>query len=101
MFLFFTLQVYSCLHFFAQALQLEVLYSQALRLKRDRLENFIMVEDYAPGKHLTILYWRELSQKEPRSELGYKLTVQVDQHDSARPLAVVHSPPLGNNEVYI
>lgn len=40
--------------------------------------------------------FRELTSKDPRSELGYKLTIQVDQHDPARPLAVVHIPSLGN-----
>lgn len=39
---------------------------------------------------------RELTSKDPRSELGYRLTVQVDQHDPARPLAVVHIPSLGS-----
>jgi mediator of RNA polymerase II transcription subunit 14 len=45
---------------------------------------------------ICILNFRELTSKDPRSELGYKLTVQVDQHDPARPLAVVHIPSLGN-----
>lgn len=41
-------------------------------------------------------FFRELTSKDPRSELGYRLTVQVDQHDPARPLAVVHIPSLGS-----
>lgn len=50
------------------------------------------------------IYIRELTSKDPRSELGYRLTVQVDQHDPARPLAVVHIPSLGSKvkqQVYI
>lgn len=101
-------EVYNCLHFFCQSLQLEVLYSQTLRLMRDRLDDHIHVDEYVPGKCLTVSYWRELTSKgkdaankDPRSELGYKLTIQVDSHDPARPLAVVHVPSLGNKECEI
>ncbi|XP_012256588.1 mediator of RNA polymerase II transcription subunit 14 isoform X2 [Athalia rosae] len=89
-------EVYHILHHFCQSLQLEVLYSQTLRLIRDRLDDHIHVDEYTPGKCLSISYWRELTSKDPRSELGYRLTVQVDQHDPARPLAVVHIPSLGS-----
>ncbi|XP_017775770.1 PREDICTED: mediator of RNA polymerase II transcription subunit 14 [Nicrophorus vespilloides] len=98
-------EVYNCLHYFCQSLQLEVLYSQTLRLMRDRLDDHIHVDEYVSGKSLTISYWRELTtkgkdptSKDPRSELGYRLTVQVDPHDPARPLAVMHVPSLGNKE---
>ncbi|RLU24369.1 hypothetical protein DMN91_002457 [Ooceraea biroi] len=91
-------EVYHILHYFCQSLQLEVLYSQTLRLIRDRLDDHIHVDEYTRGKCLSISYWRELTSKDPRSELGYKLTIQVDQHDPARPLAVVHIPSLGNKE---
>ncbi|XP_074034115.1 mediator complex subunit 14 isoform X2 [Leptinotarsa decemlineata] len=98
-------EVYNFLHHFCQSLQLEVLYSQTLRLMRDRLDDHIHVDEYVPGKCLTVSYWRELtskgkemSNKDLRSELGYKLSVQVDVHDPARPLAVVHIPSLGYKE---
>nr|XP_015839661.1 PREDICTED: mediator of RNA polymerase II transcription subunit 14 [Tribolium castaneum] len=98
-------EVYNCLHFFCQSLQLEVLYSQTLRLMRDRLDDHIHVDEYIPGKCLTVSYWRELTtkgkesaNKDLRSELGYRLTIQVDAHDPARPLAVLHVPSLGNKE---
>ncbi|XP_029175199.1 mediator of RNA polymerase II transcription subunit 14 isoform X3 [Nylanderia fulva] len=91
-------EVYFFLHYFCQSLQLEVLFSQTLRLIQDRLDDHIHVDEYAPGKCLSVSYWRELTSKDPRSELGYKLTIQVDQHDPARPLAVVHIPSLGNKE---
>ncbi|XP_049856745.1 mediator of RNA polymerase II transcription subunit 14 [Schistocerca gregaria] len=94
-------EVYNCLHHFCQSLQLEVLYSQTLRLCRDRLDDHIHVDEYTPGKCLSISYWRELTCKDPRSELGYRLTVQVDTHDPARPLTVVHLPSLGNKEYEI
>lgn len=51
-------EVYNCLHFFCQSLQLEVLYSQTLRLMRDRLDDHIHVDEYIPGKGLTVSYWR-------------------------------------------
>lgn len=51
-------EVYNCLHFFCQSLQLEVLYSQTLRLMRDRLDDHIHVDEYIPGRCLTISYWR-------------------------------------------
>lgn len=44
---------------------------------------------------------RELTCKDPRSELGYRLTVQVDTHDPARPLTVVHVPSLGNKVFFL
>ncbi|XP_076298705.1 mediator complex subunit 14 [Lasioglossum baleicum] len=91
-------EVYHILHYFCQSLQLEVLYSQTLRLIRDRLDDHIHVDEYTPGKCLSVSYWRELTNKDPRSELGYKLTVQVDQHDPARSLAIVHVPSLGSKE---
>ncbi|KAL6442114.1 hypothetical protein ACFW04_002431 [Cataglyphis niger] len=91
-------EVYFVLHYFCQSLQLEVLFSQTLRLIQDRLDDHIHVDEYIPGKCLSVSYWRELTSKDPRSELGYKLTIQVDQHDPARPLAVVHIPSLGSKE---
>ncbi|XP_072757174.1 mediator of RNA polymerase II transcription subunit 14 isoform X4 [Anoplolepis gracilipes] len=91
-------EVYYILHYFCQSLQLEVLFSQTLRLIQDRLDDHIHVDEYVPGKCLSVSYWRELTSKDPRSELGYKLTIQVDQHDPARPLAVVHIPSLGSKE---
>lgn len=87
-------EVYNCLHYFCQSLQLEVLYTQTLRLNYERLdENNITVEEYVPGVKLTVSYWRDL-----KSELGYRLTVQSDPSEIGRPLAVVHVPSLGPKE---
>jgi hypothetical protein len=36
----------------------QVLYSQTLRLCRDRLDDHIHVDEYRPGKCLSISYWR-------------------------------------------
>lgn len=51
-------EVYNCLHFFCQSLQLEVLYTQTLRLMMDRLDENVHVDEYVPGAKLTISYWR-------------------------------------------
>lgn len=51
-------EVYTCLHYFCQSLQLEVMYTQTLKLKRDRLGEDIHVDEYVPGSKLTISYWR-------------------------------------------
>lgn len=91
-------EIYNCLHFFCQSLQLEVLYNQAIRLGKDRLEDNIKVDVYEYGKRLTVSYWRELTSKDPKSELGYRFTIQTDPNDSARPLAVIHMPSIGRKE---
>lgn len=91
-------EVYNCLHFFCQSLQLEVIYTQTLRLMIDRLEENIHVDEYIPGSKLTVSYWRELTTRDPKSELGYRLIIQPDLNDTARPLTVSHSPPIGNKE---
>lgn len=39
-----------------------------------------------------------MTTKDPKSELGYKLTVQTDPNDKARPLTVIHLPSIGNKE---
>lgn len=91
-------EVYHILHYFCQSLQLEVLYSQTLRLMRDRLDDYIRIDKYIYGQSLTISYWKELTNKDSGSELGYKLSVLVDQHDPAKPLAIQHTPSLINKE---
>ncbi|TMW50711.1 hypothetical protein DOY81_004211 [Sarcophaga bullata] len=91
-------EVYNCLHYFCQSLQLEVLYTQTLRLSYERLDDNIQVEEYIPGVKITVSYWRELTSKDPKSELGYRLTVQSDPNEIGRPLAVVHVPSLGAKE---
>lgn len=48
-----------------------------------------------------LYFYRELTSKDPKSEVGYRLTVQVDSHDPARPLAVTHVPALGNKECQV
>lgn len=91
-------EVFNVLHSFSQLLQLEVLYTQTLRLKIDRLDEHIHVDEYVPGVKLTVSYWRELTSKDPKSEMGYRFTVQTDPSDSARPLAVLHMPSIGAKE---
>lgn len=92
-------EVYNCLHYFCQSLQLEVLYTQTLRLCRDRLDDNIHVEEYIIGNKLTVSYWRELAGAKDggRSEIGYRLTIQTDPN-SMKSLAIFHMPSLGNKE---
>uniref|UniRef100_A0AAG5D4U4 Mediator of RNA polymerase II transcription subunit 14 n=1 Tax=Anopheles atroparvus TaxID=41427 RepID=A0AAG5D4U4_ANOAO len=94
-------EVYTCLHYFCQSLQLEVLYTQTLRLIRDRLDDHIHVDEYVVGSKLTVSYWRELTNKDPKSELGYRLTIQTDPNDAAKQLAILHVPSIGNKEADI
>jgi mediator of RNA polymerase II transcription subunit 14 len=88
-------EVFNCLHYFCQSLQLEVLYQQTIRLARDRLDDNIRIDNYVPGKKLTVSYWRELI--DAKSELGFNLTVKTD-NDNAKPLTVSHVPSIGNKE---
>ncbi|XP_053690334.1 mediator of RNA polymerase II transcription subunit 14 [Sabethes cyaneus] len=94
-------EVYNCLHYFCQSLQLEVLYTQTLRLMRDRLDDNIHVDEYIPGTKLTVSYWRELTNKDPKSELGYRLMIQTDQNDTTKQLAILHIPSIGSKEADI
>ncbi|CAG0893105.1 unnamed protein product [Darwinula stevensoni] len=96
-------ELYMCMHAFCQSLQLEVLHTQAQRLCQERLGDFITIDEYVTGKCLTISYWKELATKYSSSQLkqGYKLTVQADPNDCARPLVVVHIPALTCQEAEI
>lgn len=95
-------EVYNCLHFFCQSLQLEVLFGQTMHLKQHRLHESVQVDEYVRGSKLTVSYWRDMSggsaAAAARSENSYRLTVQTDPNDSARPLAVFHLPSIGNKE---
>ena len=86
--------VYSVLHGLAQLLQLEVLHTQTMRLCQDRLGLYIRVEEYVPGRALTLSYWRELAAKSEAQETGWRMSVQVDPHSPDRPLMVIHTPAL-------
>lgn len=94
-------EVYTFLHFFCQSLQLEVYFTQTIKLCRDRLDGHINVEEYNPGRCLSVSYWRELTSKDPKSELGYTLTLLVDFARPDRPLCIVHVPSLGCLEAEI
>lgn len=87
-------EIYNCLHYFCQSLQLELLYTQTLRLRRDRLDDNIFVEEYVPGARVVVSYWRELTSKERRSELGYRLIIQSDSNGPSKSLTVLHVPSL-------
>lgn len=97
-------EMYNCLHYFCQSLQLEVLFGQTMHLKQHRLNESVQVEEYVRGSKLTVSYWRDLSSSsrsafdQRSADCGYRLTVQTDPNDSARPLAVFHLPSIGNRE---
>ena len=91
--------MYDVLHSLCQSLQLEILHAQTLRLCHERLSDHVRVEEYLPGRCLTLSYWRNLSSVpshlgDPGAELGYRFSVQVDPHDPSQPLMVWHVPPL-------
>ncbi len=59
------------------------------------------MEEYKPGKCLTVSYWREMTARDPKAEVGYRFSVQVDPHDPAQPLMVFHVPPLSTAEAVL
>ncbi|XP_055926040.1 mediator of RNA polymerase II transcription subunit 14-like isoform X1 [Argiope bruennichi] len=111
-------ELYNCLHSFCQSLQLEVLHSQVLRLCRDRLRDFIVVEEYTAGSRLVLCYWRfpyvfmdknsflnRLPKFEEntaeRESNNCKLCVQMDPTDPSRPLQVTHVPHLNHKDAQL
>jgi len=91
--------LYNTLHSFCQSLQLEVLHSQAQSLIRQRLGEYVRVEEYALGKSLVLSYWRVTIKKEGRPyQQQYKLTVHVDEADSSKPLQITHFPQIQGSE---
>ncbi|XP_014680674.1 PREDICTED: mediator of RNA polymerase II transcription subunit 14-like [Priapulus caudatus] len=82
--------LYNCLHSFCQSLQLEVLNFQADKLMQERLGASIRIAEYTPGRCLSVTYWRKGLKNYTVSD--YSLSVQVDAHDSNKPLQVVHKP---------
>ena len=91
-------ELYNILHAFAQSLQLEVLYSQVLKLCRERLGDHVTIEEYVLGRSLVLGYWKELSASYPKAELGYRLIISVDAVDSTQPLSFLHQPPMSSEE---
>ncbi|XP_028038306.1 mediator of RNA polymerase II transcription subunit 14-like [Bombyx mandarina] len=77
------------LRFFCRSLSLELLYTQTLRLCRDRLSRHLQVDKYIPGQKLQVSYWKELG-----CELGYRLVIGAE----ADQLCVWHVPALAGGE---
>ena len=63
--------LYATLHSFSVSLQLEVLHNQTLKLCMQRLGKDVRIEEYRPGKCLTISYWRELMHRNNNSQDTY------------------------------
>ncbi|PKU39489.1 hypothetical protein llap_10209 [Limosa lapponica baueri] len=87
--------MYSCLHSFCLALQLEVLHSQTLMLIRERWGDLVQVERYHAGKCLSLSVWNQqvLGRKTGTASL-HKVTIKIDETDVSKPLQISHEPPL-------
>lgn len=81
---------------FCLSLQLEVLHAQAIRLSRERLGDFIKLEEYVAGKRLSLLYWRDPATSDHKQSC--KLVIEIDGSEQAKPLQVTHHPELGQQE---
>ncbi|XP_045529782.1 mediator of RNA polymerase II transcription subunit 14 [Pieris brassicae] len=79
----------TALRFFCRSLSLELLYTQTLRLCRDRLAKHLQVDKYIPGQRLQVSYWRELG-----CELGYRLIIGAEGEN----LCVCHVPALAGGD---
>ncbi|XP_059049158.1 mediator of RNA polymerase II transcription subunit 14 [Achroia grisella] len=79
----------TALRYFCRSLSLELLYTQTLRLCRDRLSRHLQVDKYIPGHKLQVSYWRELG-----CELGYRLIIGAEGES----LCVWHVPALAGGE---
>ncbi|KAM7302775.1 mediator of RNA polymerase II transcription subunit 14 isoform X1 [Ixodes scapularis] len=88
-------ELYNCLHSFCLSLQLEVIHSQLARLCRERLGDFVRVDEYRPGQNLVVQYWRDQFSKEKQT---YQLNIQVDSVDPRKPLRVTHNPALPHKD---
>lgn len=86
--------MYNVLHTFCQSLQLEVLYSQVQRLISERWGEHVMIDKYTAGECLMISYWRSQSLHTSKKPEFFKLSVSIDEDDVAKPLQVLHDPPL-------
>ncbi|XP_013410599.1 mediator of RNA polymerase II transcription subunit 14 [Lingula anatina] len=95
--------LYNCLHSFSQSLQLEVLHSQAERLRSQRLGDHIRVEEYTAGRSLVVSYWRLQVKRDTKpadQPPVYKLSIHVDEADPGKPLQVTHTPEIQGKESY-
>jgi len=81
--------LYNILHAFCLSLQLEVLFSQTIKLRNERLGDVISIDNYTVGKSLQLGYWRN---KTTENGCGYAVTVQVNPDDARKPLFISHSP---------
>ncbi|XP_037511801.1 mediator of RNA polymerase II transcription subunit 14 [Rhipicephalus sanguineus] len=88
-------ELYTCLHSFCLSLQLEVIHSQLVRLCRERLGDFVRVEEYRAGQNLVVQYWRDQMSKERHT---YQLNIHVDPVDPGKPLRVAHNPMLPHKD---
>ena len=50
--------LYSTLHYFCLALQLDCLHAQAERMSVSICGTYIKVDEYVAGQHMKVAYWR-------------------------------------------
>ena len=85
---------FDILHSFCLSLQLEVLHAQTVRLSRERLGDFLKVDEYQLGSRLVIAYWKDQIVE---NQKGCKLVIEIkkdsEQNDA---LIVSHLPELGD-----
>ena len=84
---------YNVLHASCLQIQMNVLHTQAVRLIRERLKEFLWIDDFQTGVKLTTSYWRQ-NQSGRIAGPGMKLVIQVDSQDSRKPLQVTHIPEI-------
>lgn len=93
--------LYTCLHYFCQSLQLEVLYYQSIKLINCKVGHFLKVEEYVAGKLVTISYWRDPKHKSTKTTgTVHKMTIYPDEKHPNKPLIVTHFPKvLGTDSI--
>ena len=85
--------LYTCLHYFCQSLQLEVLYYQSIKLINCKVGYYLKVDEYVAGKLLTVSYWRDPKAKTTKlAGPVYKMTISPDEKHLNKPLVLSHFP---------
>ena len=84
---------FEILHSFCLSLQLEVLHAQTVRLSRERLGDFLKVDEYQLGSRLVISYWKDQLVD---SMKGCKLVIEIKNQDQNDSIVVSHLPELGD-----
>ena len=87
---------FDILHSFCLSLQLEVLHAQTIRLSRERLGDFLKVDEYQLGSRLVIAYWKDQIVD---SLKGCKLVIEIRNQNQIDSLVVSHLPEITGDNV--